>query len=379
MNDAQVDALAEAADSGVNFDGLRASRAPDGFRLSAADLERSGLSADGFHEAAASVPDHVTNWYFWTHAVGVATDARYAFLRWLERADERGVAARYAALESGVSRQWGELSIEIRIDEDGTRRYGVRHEADRDRDLADLRRYRDPRDAREIATLDDCGRYRPLSTAPTLRTGWAFADLSAAALVRAVHHLYPATVENWHLERRGVLDVTHWREAAARQTGIYAAVSDLPDRALPWAVEACCTDGACVKRRRWERDDETTIGVERGDGEFPCREPCSLFVAAARTWADLEGAGDGSPDASTGPSARERAQVRAVLDAVAEGRVDEVPAADFDDPANRYRVRYLRAKYGEGFGLAVGEEDDGIGDDGGAGTETRSDDPDAGS
>ena len=351
MNDDQVDALVEAAAAGVDLDGLRARRTLDGFHLSAADLERRGLSADGFREAAASVPAHVTNWYFWTHAVGVETDARYAFLRWLERADERGVASRYAALESGVSRRWGQLSIEVGIDGDGTRRYGVRHVADRGRDRSALRRYRDPRDAREIAAVDDCGRYRPLSTAPTLRTGWAFADLSASALVRAVHHLYPATVENWHLERHGKLDVTHLRDAAARQTGRYAAVSDLPDRALPWAVEACCADGACVKRRRWERDDDATIDVEPGDGEFPCREPCSLFVAAARAWTDLETAGDGSPDPSSGLSASDRAQVRAVLDAVAEGRIEGIPVADFDDPANRYRVRYLRAKYGDTFGV----------------------------
>jgi hypothetical protein len=40
----------------------------------------------------------------------------------------------------------------------------------------------------------------------------------------------------------------------------------------------------------------------------------------------------------------ERAQLEDVVDAVAEGTTDEIREADLDEGANRYRVRYLRAK-----------------------------------
>jgi hypothetical protein len=346
MNDAQVAALEAAAADGVAFGDLRVERGADGFTVETPSLRRDGLDADGLREAAREVEPRVTDWWYWTRAVGDEGRATVAFLRWLERADERGVRARYDDLADGVTRRWGELAVTVRLGSDGVRRYDLRHADDADRPRGDLDVRRDPLDAREIARVDDEGRYRPLKTAPTLQTGWAFADLDGPALVRAVEFLYPATVENWHREREGDLDVTHWRETAARQTGIYDAVEELPDEALEWAVEACCVDSQCLKRREWDLDAETPVGVDRGDGEFPCREACSLFVAAAREWAQEEQETAQTDEFDLTPG--ERAQLEAVVDAVAEGRVDEIREADLDDGANRYRARYLRAKLFDG-------------------------------
>jgi hypothetical protein len=346
MNDDQLATLEAGAIEGVAFDDLRVERDDDGFRFETPTLCRGGLDADGLREAAREAAPFVTDWWYWTRAIGEEGSARHAFLRWLERADERGVRARYADLSEGVTRRWGELAVSVRLGPDGLRTYDLRHADDANRPRADLDVRRDPLDAREIARFDDRGRYRPLKTAPTLRTGWAFADLDGDDLVRAVDVLYPATVANWHRERRGDLDVAHWRETAERQTGIYDVVDQLPDDAVEWAAEACCADSECLKRREWDLDGETPLGVDRGDGEFPCREPCSLFVAAAREWTRAEREEPRTYEFELTPG--ERAQLEAIVDAVAEGRVGEIREADFGDGANRYRARYLRAKrFGE--------------------------------
>ena len=202
--------------------------------------------------------------------------------------------------------------------------------------------YTDPLDARDLATYDDRGRYRPLKTAPTLQTGWVFAGLDADDLLRAVDFLYPATVANWYREREGDLDVTHWRETAERQTGIYDIVDELDVEAVEWLAAACCVDSQCLKRRQWDEDADAELDVPRGDHEFPCREPCSLVVAAARKWTKLEREEEREYTFTLTPGEKE--QVEAIVDAVADGRVDEIREADVYEGANRYRARFLRAK-----------------------------------
>lgn len=231
-------------------------------------------------------PDYVSNWRPFAADLDVSEAGR-AFLRWLERANEYEIPERNDALRNGLTRTWGQLAITVSL-AGGSRRYDLRHETDDGADVDELDRHDDPLDARTIAKFDDRGRYRPLKTAPSLATGWVFPDLSGEELLAAVDFLYPVTVENWHLERNADLDVTHWSETAARQTGIYDVVEELGEQAVAWAAEACCVDSQCLKRRRWAYDDGNEIAVPRGEGEFPCREPCSLMIAAAREWTRLE-------------------------------------------------------------------------------------------
>jgi len=343
MNADQVEAIVDAADDGIAFDGLEVRREGDSVAFATTTGSETVVHVDDLESTAREYGNYVTNWYFW-HAVAPDSADRRAFLRWLERADERAVPERYEALETGVVRTWGQLRIEVRLAEDGHRRYALGHVDDADE--TDLEEYGDPLEAREIAKFDDRDRYRPLKTAPSLRTGWRFPDLDAAVLLEAVDFLYPATVANWHREREGTLDVTHWRETVDRQTGIYGVVETW-DRGeghehVDWVAEACCVDSQCLKRREWEYDGETDLGVEGGDGEFPCREPCSLVVAAARQWTKLEGEQSRTYEFELTPS--EKAQIEAIVDAVAEGRADEIREADVYDGANRYRTRFLRAK-----------------------------------
>ncbi len=265
-------------------------------------------------------------------------DAREAFAEWVD-------AGRGA---DDALREWGELAV-LRDGDgdggDGSGGYELRHRDDRTAASADLQALGGVADARDVARHDDYGRYRPLKGAPSLRTGWRLPGLDAAELVDAVGYVYPASVINWHRERTGALDVSHYRPTAERQTGIYAEVSDLDSDEVERLASALCA--GCTKRREWDEREGEPLDAPRGDGEIPCREPCSFLVAAAREFhredwdaTETEAGADAEAPAADGRSLR--ALIRAA------GELDRtVGEGDFGDPANPYRVRYRRARANE--------------------------------
>ncbi|WP_018259276.1 DR2241 family protein [Halomicrobium katesii] len=357
MQGAHLDALVTTAADGIAFDGLVVEPDDGGYVVEVDGDSHAVETDDDLRRVATEYPAYVSNWYFW-HASAPQKADRWAFLRWIEGAEERTVPERYNALAEGVTQTWGQLRITARID-DGNRRYDISHVDDTAAD-ATLERYDDPLDARTLVKHDDDGKYRPLKTAPTLRTGWQFVDLDPADLVQTVEFVYPATVANWHRERTGDLDVNHWRETMERQSGIYGVVQTW-DRGkgyehVNWVAEACCDDSQCLKRREWEYDDETELDVDGGDGEFPCREPCSLVISAARRWTKLEGEQPQTYEFELTPSEKE--QVERIVEAVADGETEAIREADVYDGANRYRTRFLRAKLFDDEGNLCGVETD---------------------
>ncbi len=374
------DALQTALETedAIAFDGLCVSHDADGYSVETPDNDWHGLDEDELGDALETVSEYITNWRYWNHSVGGEGTARRAFLRWCERApidadgavdsnlrddhahddhahddhahdDPLPVPHRYEALQDGHDREWGQLCITARLvdheDADepaGERVYDLWHVDDADTDLAHLDVYDDPRDAREISTFDSDDRYRPLNTAPTLVSGWAFTGLSGGELVETIDYFYPATVANWHRERQGNLDVDHWMDTAERQTGIYDIIDELPREAVDWMAEACCVDSQCLRRREWQYEEGDELDADGGEEAFPCREPCSLVVAAARKWTVLESEEERTYELELTTS--ELNQLEDLIDAVADGRTDEIREADVYDGANRYRARYLRAK-----------------------------------
>ena len=345
--DAVLDALDDRGPGEpVRFEGFTVARDGDEHVLDPADGDaRPGLSERELRAALDARAPAVTDWYAFERVVG-EFGPRRAFLRWIEDADGETVAARYAALAAGVVRAWGQLRITATVTGRGERRYDLRHEDDAGVPTDELDAHDDPLDAREFVTFDEKGRYRPLKTAPSLAGGWVFPNLGPRDLYEAVETVYPATVANWYREREGELDVTHWRETMARQSGIYGVVKtwdrDEGHEHVNWVAEACCDDSQCLKRREWEYDGETDLDVDGGDGVFPCREPCSVVVSAAREWTRLESERPRTYEFELTPS--EKAQLEAIVDAVADGRIDDIREADTKEGANRYRARFLRAK-----------------------------------
>lgn len=355
VNDDQLDAFVAAAESGIEYDGVAASLTDDGYRLETPERTHEGIPEPAFRERAEQNPWLVSNWYYWNARDRPETEI--AFLRHLEDAADRSVSERYEAMaDGGIVASWGQLHVEITLGEDGHRVYTVRNEADADSDVESLEIHTDPLDARRLVKRDDRDRYRPLKTAPTLPTGWAFVDLDAPALSETVEYVYPATIANWYLERQGELDVDHWRETMQRQSGIYGVIKTWDRREghehVNWVAEACCVDSQCLKRREWGYDEETPLDVDGGDGAFPCREPCSLVVTAARKWTKLEGEEPRRYEFELTPSEKE--QLEAIIDAVADGEIDSIREADIYEGANRYRTRFLRAKRFDGDGNLCG-------------------------
>jgi hypothetical protein len=353
-----VDALVATAPDGIDFDGLSVEKHADGYTFQTPEAVRTGLEEAALRELAAE-DAHVGNWYFW-HAVAPQTDARWAFLRWLEGAEDHAVPERYDALADELATEWGQLRVAVSLDGPAGRTYELRHVEDAETPAGELDDHDDPLAARDLAKHDDDGDYRPLKTAPTLQTGWRFHALGAPDIVEAVYAFYPATVQNWHREHEGELDIDHWHETVSRQTGIYGVVRTW-DRGegyehVNWVAEACCDDSQCLKRREWQYDEETELDVDGGDGAFPCREPCSLVIAAARQWTKLEGEQTQTYEFELTPS--EKAQVEAIIEAVADGRADDIREADVYDGANRYRTRFLRAKLFDDEGNLAGVETD---------------------
>ena len=358
VRDEQAEALLDRVDAGddpVELDGLCVVRNDDDtYTVETPDGSHKELSASVAHETLRSddLAPYVTNWHYWAEVVGRMGRHRRAFLRRAEAAADHPVPERYDALADGLETEWGDVIVTATLGDHGHRHYEIRHADDAGVEPTDLNAYHDPVDARELSTYDDRGRYRPLRTAPSLASGWLFPDLDGHDAVETLDTIYPASIANWNLEREGELDVTHWRETADRQTGIYGVVEELPPEAVEWMAESCCVDSQCLKRREWEYDDGHELEADGGTGAFPCREPCSLVVAAARRWTKLEEEESRTYEFELTPSEKE--QVEAIIDAVADDRTDEIREADVYEGANRYRTRFLRAKRFDGDGNLSG-------------------------
>lgn len=351
-----VDALLAVAADGIAFDGLSVEY--DGtYQFETPNERHEGISEQEIRALAVDSP-FVRNWHFW-HERTPQHEPKWAFLRWLEGRSTDGSdpemtvpnASADGPSQTTHTQTWGQLHLTVTVTADGTRQYGVRHREDTADESVEhvetepLERL-DPTGVRDRTRFDDRGRYRPLKTAPTLPTGWVAPALSPVECLRLVGWVYPASVENWYRERTGDLDLTHWDETMARQSGMYGVIKTWNRRDghdhVEWVAQACCADSQCLKRRVWEYDVETPLETPGGDGEFPCREPCSLVISAARRWTRQEGERPQRYEIELTPT--ENAQLTRILDAVADGDVTEIREAAFEDGANRWRARFLRSK-----------------------------------
>ncbi|MDR9412928.1 MAG: DR2241 family protein, partial [Haloferacaceae archaeon] len=191
----------------IEYDGLTAQVSEGGYKLETPERQTvvEQLEADALEEFAP----WVQNWWYWEHACAVQTPAGRRYLRMLERAETMSVPERMSDLRGGIETAWGELTVIASTDEEGRRRYTVRHTDDGPE--AELEPLETPEEARALATYDADGRYRPLKSAPSLRRGWSFTHISATRLIAVIGYLYPASIPNWDREQAGALDITHWR------------------------------------------------------------------------------------------------------------------------------------------------------------------------
>ena len=251
-----------------------------------------------------------------------ASDARAAFAAWVDEAN-------------GEGRVFGQVLA--RSAADGG--YALRHVEDAGAGGLDVSE--DPRAAREISKTTEAGEYRPLKSSPNLRRGWELRVPGARELAVAMNYLYPAGIVHWHLDREGLLETTSYRENAARQSGIYKRVQRLSDEGVQDAARACCEDAVCLKKTLWDVDEDTPLEMDRGSGEIPCPEPCSVFVSFARRVRLFEREKKRDLDA-VGLSPSEKEDLAALVEAASTGEVRFAREAEFEEPLNQRRMRYRR-------------------------------------
>ena len=251
----------------------------------------------------------------------VAAASREAFAGWVDEAPE------------------GRIFGQVRVRSAGEGGYRLRHRDDAE--ATELEVHEEPRAAREIAKLTESGEYRPLKSSPNLRRGWELRVDGARGLAVAMHYLYPAAQAHWHLYREGELEVTSYRENAARQSGIYKRIQRLSDEGVQNAARACCEDAVCLKKTLWDVDEETPLAMDRGDGEIPCPEPCSVFVSFARRVRLFEREDRRDLD-EIGLSPSEKEDLAALIQAASTGKVEYAREAEFEEPLNERRLRYRR-------------------------------------
>jgi hypothetical protein len=252
-------------------------------------------------------------------ARNVASEARDAFAAWVS--------------ESGEGRVFGQVLVEKR--EAG---YVLRHVGDEEGEGLEV--FTNPGEAREIARLTEDGEHRPLKSSPNLRRGWTMELSDSSELAAAMSYFYPAGIVHWHLHREGELETTSFRENASRQSGMYERVKHLSDGAAQNAAKACCEDAVCLKKTLWDIDENTPLEAERGEGEIPCPEPCSIFVSFARQVRSFEKDGVYADPGGLTPS--EKGDLVALVEAAASGEVRFAREAEFGEPVNERRMRYRR-------------------------------------
>jgi len=156
----------------------------------------------------------------------------------------------------------------------------LRHVADASR--PGLENFTRPEDARELAKYDAAGSYRPLKTAPNLRTGWLLTLSTIDELRLALDFLYPAAIGTRLALERGELVAFPLRATLGRQTGMYRVAQLITDEQAEEVIRETCDEG-CLRRRLWKISTVDAIAAKPSDVPFvPCAEACNLLVAACR-------------------------------------------------------------------------------------------------
>lgn len=172
--------------------------------------------------------------------------------------------------------------------------FSLRHRQDRFADRSRLTFYETPESARELARYDKEGNYRPLKTAPNLKSGWLLQLKNSEEMALALEFFYPAALSLYEALLKGVLETTALRETLDRQSGMYRIAQQLSnDQAQALLRKMCCSESGCLRKILWTIDADQKINAlpfEKLNPEAPlqevpllCREACNLFVEAARS------------------------------------------------------------------------------------------------
>jgi sirohydrochlorin cobaltochelatase len=112
--------------------------------------------------------------------------------------------------------------------------------------------------------------FRPLSTSADLPGGWRVPVSDPAMLHAVVETVYPGAVADWAAHRRGALQLETLASTAARQTGMYRALSGYAHSA-DMVARVC---GNCVRYPTWYFGHSPAETI-------PCAEVCNMWLTKA--------------------------------------------------------------------------------------------------
>lgn len=140
---------------------------------------------------------------------------------------------------------------------------------------------------RELAKFDHAGEYRPLKTAPTLKTGWKTRCDCAGEFLKRLDAIYPAVFATWVTYDKGGLKPTSLRRTLDRQTGMYRFAGTISDQMANRMMRELCFPG-CVRKIAWPIDDDSPVSlIKPAPHAIPviCTEACTFAISEARSLA----------------------------------------------------------------------------------------------
>ena len=247
------------------------------------------------------------------------------------------------ALTRSCSEEWVWAQVLIRRKGEG---FELRHVHDEQSNVEQLRVVVVGQ-LRKLAMHTEGGAFRPLKSAPNLRSGWRATVRDPAELGLALNELYPGSVADWFAARRPNPPVTGYREFTARQSGMYRITTFLDDPQAAEVARAVCHKRFCLKQRLWTVGD---AGVDEvGEKSvIPCLEPCAVLLEMARKAARLAQ----EPKMVVELAPGELESMAAALEQALTLPDPVVRVADFAAPANPRRLQLLLEKLRERLKVA---------------------------
>jgi hypothetical protein len=191
-----------------------------------------------------------------------------------------------------------------------------------------------------------------LKSQPNLVAGWRAQAGAIGELEFALNALYPGSVADWFAAQPPHPPLTHYREFAERQSGMYRITALLSNSQVAAVIHATCAPECCLKRRLW-----TAVGLSEDEAPaksaIPCLEPCAVLLEFARKAMRIE---QQKPlplalrpdDAASAVAALERT----LAESDRPARVAEVSS-----PANAFRLRLVLEKLRAALRLADRSEE----------------------
>jgi hypothetical protein len=247
-------------------------------------------------------------------------------------------ASRNPALLAFVSRIRDEIVFAQVLIRPGEGGYELRHTTDQLAEASKLRLV-PPSEIRTICQFTGEGSFRPLKSAPNLRAGWRLLAANDLELETALGQIYPGAVADWYAAQSTRPPITHYRDFAKRQSGMYRITNMMSDTQAASVIQVCCHPQFCLKQRLWTVDGlAPDSSAEKS--LIPCLEPCALLLEFARKAARVEQ----QEKATLELTPEELSTLKAALHVLLTQPEAGLREGDFSSPANPRRIQLLLGK-----------------------------------